>query len=146
MSVEAWRQEAATSSRPCTPLQTCWFQFLLEESLLEKHLRKACPDPAPVQLIVQCLEQASKPSVNELNQIQPPPDNKRNRILKLLVLKVAAHLNWDLDILDLKSLLVLVLNMLLKELLCFSQVPPRTKHVDLDLATLRPLPLPPHPP
>jgi hypothetical protein len=46
------------------------------------------------------LEQASKPSVNEQNQVQPPPDNKRNRILKLLALKVAAHLKWDLDILE----------------------------------------------
>nr|KAF6326335.1 integrator complex subunit 8 [Pipistrellus kuhlii] len=100
MSAEAADREAATSSRPCTPPQTCWFEFLLEESLLEKHLRKPCPDPAPVQLIVQFLEQASKPSVNEQNQVQPPPDNKRNRILKLLALKVAAHLKWDLDILE----------------------------------------------
>ncbi|PNJ44366.1 INTS8 isoform 1, partial [Pongo abelii] len=89
-------------------------------------------DPAPVQLIVQFLEQASKPSVNEQNQVQPPPDNKRNRILKLLALKVAAHLKWDLDILE-KSLSVPVLNMLLNELLCISKVPPGTKHVDMDL-------------
>lgn len=53
-----------------------------------------------MQLIVQFLEQASKPSVNEQNQVQPPPDNKRNRILKLLALKVAAHLKWDLDVLE----------------------------------------------
>ncbi|XP_032714563.1 integrator complex subunit 8 isoform X4 [Mustela lutreola] len=137
MSAEAADREAATSSRPCTPPQTSWFEFLLEESLLEKHLRKPCPDPAPVQLIVQFLEQASKPSVNEQNQVQPPPDNKRNRILKLLALKVAAHLKWDLDILE-KSLSVPVLNMLLNELLCISKVPPGTKHVDMDLATLPP--------
>lgn len=43
MSAEAADREAATSSRPCTPPQTCWFEFLLEESLLEKHLRKTCP-------------------------------------------------------------------------------------------------------
>lgn len=43
MSAEAADREAATSSRPCTPPQTCWFEFLLEETLLEKHLRKACP-------------------------------------------------------------------------------------------------------
>ncbi|XP_058554590.1 integrator complex subunit 8 isoform X4 [Neofelis nebulosa] len=145
MSAEAADREAATSSRPCTPPQTCWFEFLLEESLLEKHLRKTCPDPAPVQLIVQFLEQASKPSVNEQNQVQPPPDNKRNRILKLLALKVAAHLKWDLDVLEKRcvpfvslSLSVPVLNMLLNELLCISKVPPGTKHVDMDLATLPP--------
>ncbi|PNJ44369.1 INTS8 isoform 4, partial [Pongo abelii] len=108
MSAEAADREAATSSRPCTPPQTCWFEFLLEESLLEKHLRKPCPDPAPVQLIVQFLEQASKPSVNEQNQVQPPPDNKRNRILKLLALKVAAHLKWDLDILEKRAIRTIV--------------------------------------
>ncbi|XP_009467674.1 PREDICTED: integrator complex subunit 8 [Nipponia nippon] len=93
--------------------------------------------PPPVQLIVQFLEQASKPSVNEQNQVQPPPDNKRNRILKLLALKVAAHLKWDLDVLE-KSLSVPVLNMLLNELLCISKVPPGTKHVDVDLSSLPP--------
>ncbi|KAM6318773.1 integrator complex subunit 8 [Aegotheles albertisi] len=137
MSAEAADREAATSSRPCTPPQTSWFEFLLEEALLEQHLQKASPDPPPVQLIVQFLEQASKPSVNEQNQVQPPPDNKRNRILKLLALKVAAHLRWDLDVLE-KSLSVPVLNMLLNELLCISKVPPGTKHVDVDLSSLPP--------
>ncbi|NXW08327.1 INT8 protein, partial [Fregetta grallaria] len=137
MSAEAADREAATSSRPCTPPQTSWFEFLLEEALLEQHLKKPSPDPPPVQLIVQFLEQASKPSVNEQNQVQPPPDNKRNRILKLLALKVAAHLKWDLDVLE-KSLSVPVLNMLLNELLCISKVPPGTKHVDVDLSSLPP--------
>ena len=36
------------------------------------------------------------------------------------------------------SLSVPVLNMLLNELLCISKVPPGTKHVDMDLATLPP--------
>ncbi|NXN66338.1 INT8 protein, partial [Himantopus himantopus] len=137
MSAEAADREAATSSRPCTPPQTSWFEFLLEEALLEQHLQKPSPDPPPVQLIVQFLEQASKPSVNEQNQVQPPPDNKRNRILKLLALKVAAHLKWDLEVLE-KSLSVPVLNMLLNELLCISKVPPGTKHVDVDLSSLPP--------
>lgn len=57
-------------------------------------------DPASVQLIIQFLEQASKPSVNEQNQVQPPADNRRNRTLKLLALKVAAHMKWDLDALE----------------------------------------------
>lgn len=57
-------------------------------------------DPPSVQLIIQFLEQASKPSVNEQNQVQPPADNRRNRTLKLLALKVAAHLRWDLDVLE----------------------------------------------
>ncbi|XP_041423173.1 integrator complex subunit 8 isoform X1 [Xenopus laevis] len=137
MSAEAADREAATSSRPCTPPQTSWFEFLLDDSLLEKHLQKPHSDPPPVQLIVQFLEQASKPTLNEQNQVQPPTDNKRNRTLKLLALKVAAHLKWNLDVLE-KSLSVPVLNMLLNELLCASKVPPGTKHVDLDLSTLPP--------
>uniref|UniRef100_A0A671YXW1 Integrator complex subunit 8 n=1 Tax=Sparus aurata TaxID=8175 RepID=A0A671YXW1_SPAAU len=132
MSVEAAdRVAAVTSSRPGTPLQTSWFEFLLDGSLLENHLLK----PNPVQLIIQFLEQASKPSVNEQNQVQPPADNRRNRTLKLLALKVAAHLKWDLDVLE-KGLTIPVLNMLLNELLCVSKVPPGVKHVDLDLSTL----------
>uniref|UniRef100_A0A671YUB7 Integrator complex subunit 8 n=1 Tax=Sparus aurata TaxID=8175 RepID=A0A671YUB7_SPAAU len=134
MSVEAAdRVAAVTSSRPGTPLQTSWFEFLLDGSLLENHLLK----PNPVQLIIQFLEQASKPSVNEQNQVQPPADNRRNRTLKLLALKVAAHLKWDLDVLE-KGLTIPVLNMLLNELLCVSKVPPGVKHVDLDLSTLPP--------
>ncbi|KAA8586231.1 hypothetical protein FQN60_007800 [Etheostoma spectabile] len=138
MSVEtADRVAAVTSSRPSTPLQTSWFEFLLDGSLLENHLQKSYPDPTPVQLIIQFLEQASKPSVNEQNQVQPPVDNRRNRTLKLLALKVAAHLKWDLDALE-KGLTIPVLNMLLNELLCVSKVPPGVKHVDLDLSTLPP--------
>lgn len=137
MSAEAADREAATSSRPSTPPQTIWFEFLLDEGLLEKHLQKCYPDPSPIQLIIQFLEQASKPSVNEQNQVHPPSDNKRNRTLKLLALKVAAHLKWDLEVLE-KSLSVPVLNMLLNELLCISKVPSGVKHVDLDLCSLPP--------
>uniref|UniRef100_A0AAQ4Q8U4 INTS8 TPR repeats domain-containing protein n=1 Tax=Gasterosteus aculeatus aculeatus TaxID=481459 RepID=A0AAQ4Q8U4_GASAC len=127
----------AVSSRPSTPLQTSWFEFLLDGSLLEKHLQKSNSDPPPVQLIIQFLEQASKPSVNEQNQVQPPADNRRNRTLKLLALEVAAHLKWDLDALE-KGLTIPVLNMLLNELLCVSKVPPGVKHVELELSTLPP--------
>lgn len=124
MSSEAAdRVASASSSRPSTPPQISWFEFLLDSSLLEKHLQNlgpgqyssgmetsvwvwcrdsTCPptDPTPVQLIIQFLEQASKPSVNEQNLVQPPIDNRRNRTLKLLALKVAAHMKWDLDSLE----------------------------------------------
>ncbi|XP_058474830.1 integrator complex subunit 8 isoform X1 [Solea solea] len=145
MSAEAADRVAVVATgRPSTPLQTSWFEFLLDGSLLETHLRKSDPgqlavttDPLPLQLIIQFLEQASKPSVNEQNQVQPPADNRRNRTLKLLALKVAAHMKWDLDVLE-KGLTIPVLNMLLNELLCVSKVPPGVKHVDLDLSTLPP--------
>uniref|UniRef100_A0A674EK69 Integrator complex subunit 8 n=1 Tax=Salmo trutta TaxID=8032 RepID=A0A674EK69_SALTR len=136
-SAEAADRVAVSGSRPSTPPQTSWFEFLLDEMLLENHLQKSHPDPVPVQLVIQFLEQAAKPSVNEQNQVQPPADNRRNRTLKLLALKVAAHLKWDLDVLE-KGLTIPVLNMLLNELLCVSKVPPGVKHVDLDLSTLPP--------
>lgn len=69
-----------------------WNDFFLTKSV--------STDPLPVQLIVQFLEQASKPSLNEQNQVQPPADNCRNRTLKLLALKVAAHMKWDLEVLE----------------------------------------------
>uniref|UniRef100_A0A671M958 INTS8 TPR repeats domain-containing protein n=1 Tax=Sinocyclocheilus anshuiensis TaxID=1608454 RepID=A0A671M958_9TELE len=137
MSAEVADREALSCSRPCTPPQASWFEFLLDPSLLEQHLQGPHPDPSPVQLIVQLLEQASKPSVNEQNQVQPPADNRRNRTLKLMALKAAAHLTWDLKVLE-KGLTIPVLNMLLNELLCVSRVPPGVKHVDLDLSTLPP--------
>lgn len=43
MSAEAADREAATSSRPCTPPQTSWFEFLLDDSLMEAHLQKLFP-------------------------------------------------------------------------------------------------------
>lgn len=44
MSAEAADRVAAVgSSRPSTPLQTSWFEFLLDGSLLEKHLQKTNP-------------------------------------------------------------------------------------------------------
>uniref|UniRef100_A0A8C5BGL6 INTS8 TPR repeats domain-containing protein n=1 Tax=Gadus morhua TaxID=8049 RepID=A0A8C5BGL6_GADMO len=136
MSAEAAeRVSAAPGGRPSSPVQTSWFEFLLDGSLLETHLHKASPDPTAAQLIVQFLEQASKPSLNEQNQVQPPVDNRRNRTLKLLALKIAAHMRWDLDLFH---ILIPVLNMLLNELLCVSKVPPGVKHVDLDLSTLPP--------
>lgn len=47
MSAEAADREAATSSRPCTPPQTSWFEFVLEEALLEQHLQKPSPGACP---------------------------------------------------------------------------------------------------
>lgn len=53
MSAEAAdRVAAVTSGRPSTPLQTSWFEFLLDGSLLEKHLQKS--NPGEHSVIVQC--------------------------------------------------------------------------------------------
>ncbi|MEQ2165158.1 Integrator complex subunit 8 [Goodea atripinnis] len=46
MSAEAAdRVATVTSSRPSTPLQVSWFEFLLDGSLLEKHLQNTNPGP-----------------------------------------------------------------------------------------------------
>lgn len=53
MSVEtADRVAAVTSSRPSTPLQTSWFEFLLDGSLLENHLQKSYPGQLSVAYYV----------------------------------------------------------------------------------------------
>nr|XP_032830596.1 integrator complex subunit 8 [Petromyzon marinus] len=114
---------------------TTWFEFLLDENLLDLHLRKPSPNPSGVVLISLFLEQASKSTVNEQNQAVPPANNKRNRVLKLLALRTAAHLKWDLALLE-RELSVPVLNMLLDELLAVSRVPPGVSHTELGLAGL----------
>ena len=44
MSAEAAeRVSAAPGGRPSSPVQTSWFEFLLDGSLLETHLHKASP-------------------------------------------------------------------------------------------------------
>uniref|UniRef100_A0A8C1X616 INTS8 TPR repeats domain-containing protein n=1 Tax=Cyprinus carpio TaxID=7962 RepID=A0A8C1X616_CYPCA len=40
MSAEAADREAVSGSRPCTPPQASWFEFLLDPSLLEQHLQE----------------------------------------------------------------------------------------------------------
>lgn len=52
MSAEAADREAVTGSRPSTPPQTSWFEFILDESLLEKHLQKPNPGVWPLKLTV----------------------------------------------------------------------------------------------
>ncbi|XP_021343863.1 integrator complex subunit 8-like isoform X2 [Mizuhopecten yessoensis] len=47
-----------------------WFEFLLNDKLLENHLQLENPDPTPVQLIIQFLQQAeSHQAANNVQQI-----------------------------------------------------------------------------
>uniref|UniRef100_A0A672MRM9 Integrator complex subunit 8-like n=1 Tax=Sinocyclocheilus grahami TaxID=75366 RepID=A0A672MRM9_SINGR len=109
MSAEAADREAVSGSRPCTPPQASWFEFLLDPSLLEQHLQGRHPGI--------CLQQIR----NLLRE--------KNYIL-------SDFLFLSFCLID--SLTIPVLNMLLNELLCASRVPPGVKHVDLDLSTLPP--------
>ncbi|XP_063439496.1 integrator complex subunit 8-like [Mytilus trossulus] len=116
-----------------------WFEFLLDEHKLDNHLQQQNPDPSPCQLIIQFLQQAeahlaaSTALVREIpttpngqNDSRSEDGNMHDKLivkeskkviaLKLLALKVAAHLNWNLNIL-LKNIPVALLQILLNELM-----------------------------
>nr|CAD7589445.1 unnamed protein product [Timema genevievae] len=98
---------------PISPDTILWFEFLLDPNLLENHLRKPNPDPSPTDLIVKFLlivpeqkEVEVKPNVEgEIVEAIKTEETtiKRNRkslALKILALKVAAYLKWDLSIIE----------------------------------------------
>lgn len=64
MSAEAADREAVSGSRPCTPPQTSWFEFLLDPSLLEQHLQG--PHPG-ICLDFCCQNKGAKHSVRALS-------------------------------------------------------------------------------
>uniref|UniRef100_A0A182QPP1 INTS8 TPR repeats domain-containing protein n=1 Tax=Anopheles farauti TaxID=69004 RepID=A0A182QPP1_9DIPT len=87
-----------------------WFEFLLKPSLLTKHLGKPNPDPSPTDLITQFLSKAPE-GQSQTTDVAPPdsdashkPDGlrytKKQLALKILALKVAAYMRWDLDKLE----------------------------------------------
>ncbi|CAI9737955.1 Hypothetical predicted protein [Octopus vulgaris] len=125
---------------PITLPAVAWFEFLLDESLLEKHLNELNPDPTPGQMIVLFMQQAEThsnaalPTHNKTNselsnnhtgsadiksedipEIKMPGFNKKVKALKILALKVAAFLKWDLEVLS-KSLPLTMTQTLLLEL------------------------------
>ncbi|KAL0124939.1 hypothetical protein PUN28_006658 [Cardiocondyla obscurior] len=108
---------------PISPDTILWFEFLLNPSLLQKHLSKPFPDPSPTDLIIKFItinsdqkETESKVVIDvELNEVKSNGINKwshRNLALKILSLKVAAYLKWDLDVLEKKLPLPIQLTLL----------------------------------
>ena len=97
---------------PISPDTILWFEFLLNPSLLQQHLSKPFPDPSATDLIVKFITINSEQKENEVkvvdaeaNDAKPATVSKwshRNFALKILSLKVATHLKWDLDILEKK--------------------------------------------
>ncbi|XP_076174566.1 integrator complex subunit 8 isoform X1 [Ptiloglossa arizonensis] len=97
---------------PISPDTILWFEFLLNPSLLEQHLSKPFPDPSATDLIIKFMTINSEQKENEvkivdaeMNEAKPNTTNKwthRNLALKILSLRVAAYLKWDLDILEKK--------------------------------------------
>lgn len=55
---------------PTTLPVISWFEFLLNDKLLENHLQLENPDPTPIQLIIQFLQQAdAQQAANNVQQI-----------------------------------------------------------------------------
>ncbi|XP_064641548.1 integrator complex subunit 8-like [Lineus longissimus] len=115
--------------RPSTPTKVSWFEFLLDPELLQKHLSQDNADPSATTLICQFLHhaefsatQASRPPVapepmQEDGQEPLLPvrvENKKVQALKLLALKSAAFLNWNLNSLDKNLPAVIVFNILVE--------------------------------
>lgn len=116
---------------PISPETVLWFEFLLDEHLLLKHLLKpACgnyksdvkfrkmhicniSDPSPIDLItiffsamLESLKNEIKPAIDVENGEQLVTGDNcvevhfkslKNLALKILSLKVAAHLKWNLS-------------------------------------------------
>ncbi|XP_014294025.1 integrator complex subunit 8 [Halyomorpha halys] len=104
---------------PISPDTSLWFEFLLQPAHLEKHLKNPNADPTPVELIIKfvTLSQSEKPPSTDplvINNLKP--FSKRCLALKILALKVASSLNWDLDFFE-KSLPMNVTTTLLKDFL-----------------------------
>lgn len=107
---------------PISPDTILWFEFLLNPSLLKKHLSKPFPDPSPTDLIIKFMtinsdqkEIEPKTIDTELNDVKSNGIAKwchKNLALKILSLKVAAYLKWDLDILEKKLPLPIQLTLL----------------------------------
>ncbi|KAK6184710.1 hypothetical protein SNE40_007123 [Patella caerulea] len=123
-----------------------WFEFLLDHELLQRHLEQDNPDPTAVQLIIQFLQQAEfemmniiqnkdihppTPGQSETNIVKdvtverktpdsdcPTEETRKVRGLKILALRVAAHLKWNLAQFDPRNSVPLpTMLTLLKELL-----------------------------
>lgn len=88
-----------------------WFEFLLDPSLLTAHLAKENASPTPIELISKFLSISPEQQNNSIEVTTPDIDaavngqekltiGRKQLALKILGLKVAAQLNWNLQILE----------------------------------------------
>ncbi|KAF5275218.1 hypothetical protein FQR65_LT04252 [Abscondita terminalis] len=95
---------------PMSPDTVLWFEFLLNEDLLLKHLQKEKPDPSPIELINKFISVVYE-STSIIKRVELENGDFKDGIienqnvcslkhlaLKLLSLKVIAYLKWNLDI------------------------------------------------
>ncbi|XP_059049066.1 integrator complex subunit 8 [Achroia grisella] len=104
---------------PISPDTILWFEFLLNQDLLKSHLNKPNPEPSPCELIEEFLSvdtknANSKPTSERVLDVDAPPSppsettptslqfSRKQLALKILALKVAATLHWNLDVLETK--------------------------------------------
>ena len=99
---------------PTAPVKTLWFDFWYQNDLLEKHLEQRNCDPTPIELMIQFLTTANATSsfqsngqsgaINQENEADSNRDTKEKKssALRILTLKVAAFLKWDLELLESK--------------------------------------------
>lgn len=119
-------EDPLPTTRPSNSDVLSWLDFLLDDSLLEKHLSSGKPDPSPFELVIQFLANAIEPvpqglnggsvppgnglpcmvsldgTPNEPGSPEEDPGNRKSQPLKLLALKAAAFLDWNLDLLEQK--------------------------------------------
>ncbi|KAH0567519.1 integrator complex subunit 8 [Cotesia glomerata] len=97
---------------PISPDTILWFEFLLNPSLLKKHISKNLPDPSPTDLMIKFMSINSDSRDSEVKIIDfessesKITNNKKyshkSVALKILSLKIGAYFKWDLDILEIK--------------------------------------------
>ncbi|KAF5274403.1 hypothetical protein FQA39_LY07283 [Lamprigera yunnana] len=95
---------------PISPDTVLWFEFLLDEHLLLKHLEKLKPDPSPLELINKFISVVHE-GTNSTKRVELDNGDFKDTIsenqttwslkhlaLKILSLRVIAFLKWNLDI------------------------------------------------
>ncbi|CAH2990018.1 unnamed protein product [Chilo suppressalis] len=104
---------------PISPDTILWFEFLLDPNLLKNHLSKQNPEPSACDLIEEFLSvdsknANSKPTSERVVDVDAPPSpptvttpaplqfTRKQLALKILALKVASTLHWNLDIFETK--------------------------------------------
>nr|XP_022899838.1 integrator complex subunit 8 [Onthophagus taurus] len=132
---------------PINPETVLWFEFLLNKELLLQHLQKPNPDPSPIELInkftiavfesfknearrveMEGVEGINVP-LNENNPDIPNRYSKKNIALKILSLKVAAYIKWN--IVSLMALPFKIQVSVLQDLIYFTH-----NHISVELPNL----------
>ncbi|XP_033114471.1 integrator complex subunit 8-like [Anneissia japonica] len=111
-------------TRAPTPVPILWFEFLLNQDQLKKHLSEPGSDPSASQLLMQFVDQ----SIKAQSSLETSVQVKKVRDLKILALKVAAHMKWNLSLIQ-QSLPLYMVHKLLKDFMEIVSNPELKQHV-----------------